>query len=477
MASLEKPLRVLLVTPLSSNSTLCIADLGLGFLATAARDAGAVVDMLDCTRDGLDMAGFEARVREFNPDVLGIKAFSINVSSVNAMSQTVRRILPDVQIIVGGPHPSASPDTVLDELPQVDFAFRGEGERAFVQWLSCVADNRLEPDDLKDIPGLIYRLQDSSAANEPDIDVDISKIGMPAWDLLQPEKYMRFEPMWSFPKTQGPAAPINLVRGCPFKCRYCAMHIITHHNVRMRNIDSVIQELLLLRDRHDVTEFHIVDDFFTQKRDYALAFCRALKQARVNLPWCMPIGARIDSFDAELLHALEDAGCYGVALGLESGSDRVLDFMRKRLTAEEIETSMALLRRETSWWVHGFFLMGIPTETREEMIQTIEFARKLPLHSATFSTFRLYKGTWFYNYVMEHEAHLIDPVYGIEKGYAPEGMTVRDMQRMRLYAYWRFFSTPGRIFKALSCIHSWRSLCFTCTKIRQRMLPAKELTF
>ena len=143
---------------------------------------------------------------------------------------------------------------------------------------------------------------------------------------------------------------------------------------------------MTLKTRFGVQETQIIDDNFTAKKSHALAVCQAVTDSGVNLPWTCPNGVRMENLDDELIHAMAEAGCYSVSLGLESGSKRVLNRMKKGLSPEHAAEKVKLLAK-AGMEVNGFFILGYPEETRRDMKATMDFARSLPLTRANFSLF------------------------------------------------------------------------------------------
>jgi len=149
-------------------------------------------------------------------------------------------------------------------------------------------------------------------------------------------------------------------------------------------VENVIREIIILYDRYGVREFHIEDDNFTWKREYVITFCRKIIELGLDLSFALPNGIRLDSLDREVLTLMEEAGFYSIAVGIESGGDRILALMKKSLTRAVIREKIELIRGCTDMRVSGFFLIGYPGETEDEIRGTISFARELPLDLASF---------------------------------------------------------------------------------------------
>ena len=174
--------------------------------------------------------------------------------------------------------------------------------------------------------------------NPPIFVETLDEFGMPSWDLLRPDTYP-LAPHGGFFKNY-PIAPIIITRGCPFSCTYCAGHLISGKKIRHRSIDKVIEEIKVLYYQYGIREIHIEDDNFTFYHDLVYEFCRKLKENHLNISWTCPNGIRLDSLTKELLMAMKGAGLYGISVGVESGSDKILKDMRKSLTKEKIREKL-----------------------------------------------------------------------------------------------------------------------------------------
>lgn len=471
--SIHSGANVLLAQPVGQRVPQVTPDIGLGFLATSLRNRGHRVDLVDCVCEGFSQDDFARYLRANRFDVVGIKVFSTDLESTRQMLANVRLENPKAVTVIGGPHPSGSPEDVLLDVPEADYAFRGEGENGLVALIEHLAKNDVAAESLAGIPGLIFREDDAIHVNAPDLERDLERLGIPAWDLIDPRKYERFEKLWIFQKRRT-VASLQVVRGCPFACAFCACHTITGRVVRFRSVELVMKELRILHEDYGVREFQIIDDFFTAKRSYVMEFCAALEREGLDMVWCCPHGLRVDSLDAELLRTMEGAGCYGTSVGIESGSQRILDFVNKRITPDLVREKLQLIAKETDWITQGAFILGFPTETREEILETIDFAASLPLHCIVMTPFKVYRGTALYNYLHAQQktakvAHSVREAYVVD--YAPDGMTQEELAGLIRKAYWRFFSNPSRVLSLLRHLHSPAQLRMLLGKLRLRMLP------
>jgi radical SAM superfamily enzyme YgiQ (UPF0313 family) len=267
-------------------------------------------------------------------------------------------------------------------LGDVDYAFVGEAERGVGQFFSREKGSlAAEEADLSAF-NLVFRRNGSVVTNPRHSFEDLDELPFPAWHLMDPRRYP-LVPHGVFCR-QRPIAPMIISRGCPFPCAFCAGKTVTGTTVRYRSVANALEEILLLRDSYGVREVRIEDDNFALRKDYVHSFCEAVLSRSPGLSFALPNGVRLDSLDAPTLRLMERAGFYSMAVGIESGSDRVLAMMKKQITSEEIREKVCLIKSATRILLTGFFVFGFPGETAQDIEETISFARSLPLDAASF---------------------------------------------------------------------------------------------
>ncbi len=446
--------RVLLIVPIN-RSYVVMPPMGLGYLATVARDAGYEADILDCLKEKLDYRGFERHVVENPADVYGLSMMTYDFTPVKEHIRIIRKHSPDSTIVLGGAHPSGDYENVLDDFPEADFAFRGEAELGFGMLLEEL--RKRGPDrDYGGIPNLVWRNDGRVAVGPWRVVEDPDEIRFPAWDLVDPRTYPE-APHGGFARG-FPTAPIIITRGCPFKCTFCSGKTVTGSTVRKRSISNAIDEIKLLVNDYGVRELHIEDENFTLHKALVMEFCNSLIEEKIDVSWTCPSGVRIDTLDSEMLRAMKSSGCYSLAVGIEFGTDRMHELTRKRLTLNVIERQLDLLSRfdiKTT----GFFLMGIPGETREDMLKTIKFARKVKIDRAQFNNFMPLPGSEIYNELKSRgELDSIDPDHFFvhDVGYVPAGMTRAELKNLQRRAYLQFYLRPRIVYGLMKDIKTPR---------------------
>lgn len=449
-------MKVLLVQP-NNRSYVIMPNLGLGYLAAVLRNAGHEVGILNCLLDRLSAQDFRRRVADQAPDIIGFQLFSYDLNAIRPYLCAARDVRQDAVLVAGGPHPSGDPAGTLHALTELDYAFKGEAETGLPLLLRRLCG---DPIGFDDIPGLVYRREDGSvSATAPALVQDLDSLPLPAWDLLQPELYPE-APHGAFTRS-FPTAPVITSRGCSRQCTFCAGSTINGGRMRVRSIESVLQELALLHER-GIREFHIEDENFTANRLRTLRFCELLEEQGLGMSWSLPSGVRIDTLDADMLDAMERAGCYSVALGIEFGSDRILQLTCKGMDTATMEERLKLFAKR-SIKTTGFFLLGIPGETIEEMASTVRFALRLPLDRAQFNNFMPLPGSRLWGELRDRgELEHIEwgRMFVHDVAYSDRSMEPERIKRMQRRAYLRFYLRPRILWGLLAEIRSWRHFMF-----------------
>ena len=382
-------MNIILCKPISEKATAITPCLGLGYLATAIRKKHEVI-LLDCVKEKMDFKDFDEFLQKEKPDIVGIQYFTCDHSSVLKMAKVAKE--SGCTVVVGGPHPTGDPVGTLKN-KDIDFAFKGEAIKGFPMLIDSIENTN----SFENIPGLIWRKEGKVIINDNSFDYDFEEL--PAWDLIKPDKYP-FAPHGTLCRAKP--APIMITFGCPFLCAYCQGKHLTGSNIRKRSIESIINEIKLLYEIYSIREIHIEDDNFTLDKNYAPEVCKAIINLGFkDLYFACPNGVRLETLDEKLLKLMEQAGFYSFAIGIESGNNRILKKMGRNTTKEVIRKQIELIKNNTKIRMTGFCMMGYPTETLEEMEETAEFTRSLPIHKVQYGNFHPLPGTPIYDELKE----------------------------------------------------------------------------
>lgn len=453
-------MRILFINP-PSNTHYRVPPLGLGYCSSAVAGHGHVGHLLDFQRERTTFVDLARVMTRFRPHVIGVQSFSCDIAAAVRVMTFCRYLNPDVTIILGGAHASGLGEQVLTEVPDCDFAYRGEAEEGLPRLLDLFDAQNITAETLANVPGLLWR--DVAHGGRPmsngqSFPSPLDELAIPDWKLMDPRLYP-LVPQGVFYR-QAPIAPILTSRGCPYRCTFCAGPIMTGHKLRLRSVEGIMEEVSLLVRNYGVRELHIVDDTFTSSKQRVMAFCEALRRSFPTMSFTMPNGVRLDTLDREMLQAMKVAGCHSLIVGIESGSQRILDDMHKGTTCEEIREKITLIH-EIGLSVRGFFIIGYPTETKEDIEKTIAFATALPLEGAHFSSFLPLPGTEITRQLL-HDGELSAITYSrlfySKIPYHPPAVSHADIGKLIRRAYLAFYLRPAIMVKLIGQIRSPRHL-------------------
>jgi radical SAM superfamily enzyme YgiQ (UPF0313 family) len=374
--------RVLLISANTERINMASLPLGLSLVAAAVREAGHPIAFLDLLTQSDPRAAIRLAIERFSPEVIGISVRNIDdqhIETQQFLLEPVKdliaecRTLTSVPIVLGGAGYSIYPQAALDYLG-ADFGVCGEGERA----LPLLLERLEQKAAVVGLPG-VY-LPHRGCLEPWRLEPDLDRLPLPSEELYGSAN----------PSDATLWVPVQTRRGCPLDCAYCSTARIEGRPLRARSPERVVQYLAETAQR-GFRRFHLVDNTFNLPPSYALAFCRAIAAARLDIAWRSILYPH--NVSEELVAAMADAGCEEVSLGFESGSLPVLKWMNKRFEPEEVRT---ISDRLAACGIRriGFLLLGGPAETRETVDESLAFARSLHLDALNLTIgIRIYPHT------------------------------------------------------------------------------------
>lgn len=410
-------------------------------LGAVARVLGWDVRCIDAyLEDDVEAALGEA-LREFPADVVGLTALTAEFRSMHRLARVARAARPGAVVLAGGPHASADPaDTVANEA--IDAAVIGEGERTLEDVLVRVA--RGEP--WQGVPGLALRGPDGRVrhtAPRPAIE-DLDSLPMPAFDLTDIDAYARRRGMSQSGKRRY--MPITTSRGCPYRCTYC--HDIQGKKFRAHGTAWVLRMIDELRTRWNVHSFDVTDDIFNFDAERMIEICDGLVARGPGLTFTCPNGIRADRMTPAQAERMADAGLEYVAIAIETAVPRLQKQIRKHLRFDKVLPVIDVFARRRVL-VSGFFMVGFPGETEEELQATIDFACGSRLHTAYFFVTTPFAGTEMHAEIVADRGAEATAIVGSGFFFRPVAnlSAIPDgrFAQMRRNAYLRFYGDPRRI--------------------------------
>jgi anaerobic magnesium-protoporphyrin IX monomethyl ester cyclase len=460
-------MKVLLINPLTIEDSMVniTPNLGLGYLAAALTKNGFEAEIWDGVKKEMTRQKLVDRLKRHDYDVAGFQVYTRSVKEVQEGLALVKSANPDVVTIIGGPHSSGDPEGSMKYL-KTDYAFRGEAEIGLVQLLRKLGGD--DTQKFEEINNLIWKNNGNVVCNPLQPIEDLDVVGIPRWDMINPNDYP-YAPIGAFSK-KCPLTSISTTRGCPYHCTFCANNTIMGRKVRARSTEVVLKEMELLHDQYGIREFQIIDDNFTSKKALTLGVCKGILERGWDISLSFPNGVRLSTLDEEILHLLEKAGCYSLGLGIESGSPRTLKNMRKAQSVDEIKEKVNLIHRTTKIRTTGFFIIGYPTEDKEDILQTIRLSKELPINRAQFTICLPVPGSEMTEQMIK-QGKLKDVDFSDISFqnivHVPENMTMKELKKYRTKAYMEFYLRLRIIFGLLSEIQSLEHVKFIFRRVKK----------
>jgi len=420
--------------------------LGLAYMAAVLEKEGHEVKIIDMPAERTDEDKLKKFLEEFKPDIVGITVVTPTINYSLKIAGVIKEII-GCPVVLGGIHPTTMSDEVIAN-KMVDFVVRREGEYALPELLKIIQNKG----DLNKCKGIVWKNGNKIIHNEDrQLIENLDELLLPARHLIKMDKYHYVD------VKEEPMTTMMTSRGCPGQCVYCDAHNLFGCKFRARSAKSVVDEIEILVNEYKIREIHFIDDTFTLNRRRVEEICDEIKKRKLKFFWTCPNGVRVDTITKELLERMKDAGCYGLAFGVESGDQGILNNIRKGTTLEKIREVFRLCK-EIGLETWGFFMFGLPGDTEETIKKTIDFAIELDPDVAKFHITVPYPGTELFNqwqdagYLKEKDwskygIH-VEPIFEM-----PSVSSEKIMELHRL-AYKKFYLRPKYLFKAVKRMNS-----------------------
>lgn len=410
----------------------------LAYSAAQLKAASHHVAYIDSVIEDLNMDQTLNAAREKQPDVVFMET---TTPSIEADYQALKKIKEATQskIIVGGPHATYFHKEVLTECQAIDVVIRHEFDTKIARVVSHL-------DSLDRVPGITYRNNGQIIDNgDGEFEKNLDQVPFPDRETIPWHWYTE---AWY---SRKPFMNMMTSRGCPYHCAFCLWpQTMYGHKQRFRSIDNVMSEIHHMVDRYGTKEINIDDGTFTTNKKRVLEFCRRIQKERVKIIWTC--NGRVDNLDDEMLSEMKKSGCKMIRLGIESGSQEVLDKIKKKLTIKQIEEGVRLVKKHGIQALGGF-MFGFPYDSRQSVEQTIELAKRLSPDQVQFSISMCYPGTSLYEYARKNNLLAAKSFREFDMTHGPVVKTTdlkrEELEHILARAYREFYFRPGFILQTL----------------------------
>ena len=332
----------------------------------------------DCPAEKTSWENLESELGQTKPDVLFINFTMPTLEQDVRAFQIAKKIRPDLITVAKGADLYINDTKIFEACKEIDIAIRGEVD--FV-----VQDIFRNLDNLDAVNGITYRSSNGQIIRNPnrEWDKDLDAFPFPARHLLNNDLYLR-------PDSRKKLGFVYTAKGCPSLCTFCAVPQVTGRKLRRRSVENVVEEIKHCQKTHDTHDFFFFADTFTLDKRWVMRLCQAFLDEKLNIGWAC--NSRVDSIDLEMARMMKKAGCDVVSFGAESGNDETLKQIKKGANTRDCETAIKVCR-EAGLRSMMFLMIGMPGETRENILETIEFSKRLDPDYIEYNIAQTFPGT------------------------------------------------------------------------------------
>ena len=426
----QQPTKELLVIP-------PLPPTDLMYLASIAENCGFEAIIRDYSQGG----NFEADLKEIQPNYLVANIATPTFKSDMMAVQLAKEIVPSICTIVkGAPFLTYNTNTIYEN-PFIDYVIMGEAELTLKDILDGVPDN--------EILGICYRENFQPVKNDkrPFID-NLDILPFPARHLVDNSIYKR-------PDNGKVQAVIKVARGCPFHCFFCLATPVSGAKVRTRSPENIVAELKECVEKYNIKNFLFWSDIFNFNREWTLELCQKIIESGLKITWSS--NTRADTMDEEMARMMYKSGCRLVSIGVESGSQKMLDNIGKKITLDDIRNTVKILKKNKIK-IYNYFVIGLPWETEETVEETIKFAIELDSNFISFYTATPLPGTKYFAYAMLNK--LVEGNLDFRSAYYEPVVRSEHLSKERIFelhkqAVKRFYLRPKFILKTFLSLRSF----------------------
>lgn len=429
------------------NSLWIEPPLGLTSLAAVTKKMGFNTIILDVSALTLSLEESLQFVLEEKPDFLCITLTTVSLSAASAFASTVKQNMPEVKIIVGGCHFTSLPEKTMLENSHFDFGIIGEGEKTIEELLIALINKK----EISSIKGIAFRNENRIVLTPKRERIeDLDELPMPAFDLL-PElgKYYRtsIQSMKCFPT-------VSLItsRGCAGKCTFCDKSTFGN-KIRMHSAEYVVDMMAHLKQKFGIRGILFEDDNFMLSQERLERLAKLIKKRKLRMNWAAL--SRIDTMNEEKVKLAKSCGCWQILYGIESGSQKILDFFEKGVSIEETRETILLTKRY-GIYTKGFFMWGNPLETKETLQETRDLIFSIPFDDISLTFFTPYPGAPIWDTIDNFGRCCKDwdKLTCFDMVFVPNGMTENELINSYAQTLREFYRQPRVIWSYATRLRS-----------------------
>jgi radical SAM superfamily enzyme YgiQ (UPF0313 family) len=424
--------------PVGSHHHPPLTPLGIGYLAAVLEKNQYEVDVLDSQALKLTHEEVKDEIIRRKPDIVGITATTLTYKSALQIAKISKQVCPSCLTILGGCHATFWDDRALQECSDLDVVVRNEGEQTLLE----IVEKLKSGEAFRNILGISYRKNGEIVRNadRPWIE-NLDELPFPAHHLF---------PLEAFSKYGKIIFPVMASRGCVYGCNFCTAVRMFGRKYRVRSPINVVNEIEFLHKKYGAELFTFYDDTFTVNESRTREICDLIKDRKLKIKW--DCETRVDMVTKELLLKMRDAGCYAIWFGVESGSQKVIDFMGKGFTLDQAVRAFKWAK-EVGLMVVAHVILGFPGETKESAWETVKLVEKLNPDDVGYYIATPYPGTPMYDHVEKMgwlKGHDFDKYDTANPIIETPMFSIKELRAIREKAFRSFYLRPTYVIHMFS---------------------------
>lgn len=444
------------------------APLGVLYLSAYLKEKGFDTQVIDAEALRLSNDKVVAKLAEFAPDAVALSMTTVAYHNSVALAEKIRAKFADLSIIVGGAHVTANPAKTM-ECENFDYGVLREGEETLVELLKAIFSNGTDSFNFTDIKGIVYRNEErQTQVSEPrEYISNIDSLPYPDREALSDITLYR-PPVGCYQEKFSVSMITS--RGCPYQCVFCDNNTFGR-KIRWFSPEYVLGEIEHILEKYGAKEISFVDDTFPANRQRFVKILQLIKERQLKFAWtCM---ANVNDLDGELLQLMKETGCWQIAVGIESGDDKILKLIRKGITVAKVREVVEAADK-LGIMMKGFFMLGHPGETHETLNKTITFGLDLPLTDLTCTIVTPIRGTELFDMAASEKYGKFDKEADCsrlnywEPVFVPEGLTEEDLYSAQREFFKLFYlrrAILGKQFRKIKNLTVFFRMLSTAMKI------------
>lgn len=413
--------------------------ISLATTAALLEREGIQTQVIDAVVEEIDISKLKRILKQIKPDLLIINTATPSIVSDLQIAALAKKIDPQIKTLAFGIHVSALPEKTMFSAPSLDFIAQGEPELTILE----LALKIKKKNSWTKIKGLVWRSGKKTMVNAPrPLEKNLSQWPYPAWNKIKINKYL-------LPFSQKPFLLVDTGRGCPYPCQFCAAKVYYGSTPRFPSPSRIVDEIEDNQRRYGVSDFLFWSESFTLNRQNSLAICREIIKRKLKVSWVC--NSRVDTVSLEQLKLFKKAGCWMIGFGLESGNDKILKLMKKKIKLTQIKKAVKVAQK-AGLEVTGHLMVGYPGENEKTIKETIKMAIDLDLDFAQFYTLVPFPGSEIYkeslakNYLNTTDWSRFEQNFGVID---TPWLSGNQVEKTRSLAYRRFYFRPKMIIRTL----------------------------